>query len=357
MKMGAKPDSNLDDRHREVLRQLILTHVATGEPVSSRALARSGRFDLSSATLRNAMADLEELGFLAHWHTSGGRVPSESGYRYFIDHLMRSREISDRDRRTIEGELEGTSDLDEMLRVVSRLLTRLTDQVGVVFMPGLLKLAIRSVDLISVGRQRVMCVIVGLNGLVLHRVVDVSFDGNRDELRRISNRITQEYTGFTLADVRTNLEGLLEHEKTRYDFEVRRMAALGIEVIEDAAPAADALWIEGTASIANKPEFSDGESMRKALGALEEKEKLVEILNAFLDEADRKAVLGSESSYTGDHNFGLVAARYGYDHVPMGLLGVIGPVRMPYAKVTPLIEYLGESLSRKMKERSVEVLV
>ena len=352
-----REQGKIDERHREVLRQVILAHVATGEPVSSRTLARNGGFNLSAATLRNAMADLEEVGMLAHPHTSAGRVPSEKGYRFFIDNLMKSKEVSDRDRRTIEGELATRTDLGETMKAVSRLLSKLTDQVGVVFMPGLLNLSIRSVDLIPIQRQKVMCVIVGLSGLVLHRVVDVSFDAPRDELRRISNRITHEYHGFTLADLRLNLERLLENERTRYDFEVRRMAALGIEVIDDSAPAADELWIEGASSIANKPEFADVDSVRRALQALEEKEKLVEILNAFLDEAGRKAVLGSESTFTGDHNFGLLATRYGYDHVPMGLLGVIGPVRMPYSRLSPLIEFLGEALSRKMKERMVEVVI
>src|SRR5437016_7097661 len=142
-----KPE-DLDSRAREVLREIVMQHVSTGEAISSRSLAKCGRFQLSPASLRNVMADLEDLGYLQQPHTSAGRVPTDRGYRFFIDHLMRSRSLSAHDRESIDDQVRNASAVDEVLQLASRLLSTMSDQVGVVFMPTLLQFAIRSMDFI-----------------------------------------------------------------------------------------------------------------------------------------------------------------------------------------------------------------
>src|SRR5438309_6189901 len=139
---------DLDSRAREVLREIIMQHVATGEPISSRSLAKGGRFQLSPASLRNVMADLEDLGYLQQPHTSAGRVPTDRGYRFFIDHLMRSRSLSQHEREVIDDEVQHATEIDEMLQLASRLVSKMSDQIGVVFMPTLLQFAIRSMDFV-----------------------------------------------------------------------------------------------------------------------------------------------------------------------------------------------------------------
>src|SRR4051812_11114883 len=141
---------DLDSRAREVLREIIMQHVATGEPISSRSLARCGRFQLSPASLRNVMADLEDLGYLQQPHTSAGRVPTDRGYRFFIDHLMKSQMLTAREREAIDDQVSHASEIDEVLQLASKLLSKMSDQVGVVFMPTLLQFAIRSMDFILV---------------------------------------------------------------------------------------------------------------------------------------------------------------------------------------------------------------
>src|SRR5947208_195908 len=153
---------DLDNRAREVLREIILEHVATGEAISSRSLSKCGRFQLSPASLRNVMADLEDLGYLQQPHTSAGRVPTDRGYRFFIEHLMQSRNISQREREAIDDQVGHANEIDEVLQLASRLVSKLSDQVGVIFMPTLLQFAVRSVDFILVGGDnRIMAVIVG----------------------------------------------------------------------------------------------------------------------------------------------------------------------------------------------------
>src|SRR3954468_1961444 len=151
---------DLDSRAREVLREIILQYVATGEPISSRSLSKCGRFQLSPASLRNVMADLEDLGYLAQPHTSAGRVPTDRGYRFFIDHLMKSRNLSQRERDTIDDQVSHANEIEDVLHQASSLLSSMSDQVGVVFMPPLLQFAIRSIDFISVGESKILCVIV-----------------------------------------------------------------------------------------------------------------------------------------------------------------------------------------------------
>ena len=145
---------DLDTRAREVLREIIMQHVATGEAISSRSLAKCGRFQLSPASLRNVMADLEDLGYLQHPHTSAGRVPTDRGYRFFIDHLMRSRTLTQRERETIDDQVSHANEIDEVLHLASRVLSRLSDQVGVIFMPTLLQFTIRSMDFVARRRQQ-----------------------------------------------------------------------------------------------------------------------------------------------------------------------------------------------------------
>src|SRR4051812_36940529 len=181
---------DLDSRAREVLREIIMQHVATGEPISSRSLAKGGRFQLSPASLRNVMADLEDLGYLAQPHTSAGRVPTDRGYRFFINHLMKSRNLSQRDRDTNDDQVSHANEIDEVLHQASSVLSTMSDQVGFVFMPTLLQFAIRSIDFISVGENKILCVIVGANGVVVNKTVESRLHFTREELEKISRFIT-----------------------------------------------------------------------------------------------------------------------------------------------------------------------
>src|SRR5687768_2649319 len=162
-------DDDLDVRAREVLREIILQHIASGEAISSRSLAKCGRFQLSPASLRNVMADLEDLGYLQQPHTSAGRVPTDRGYRFFIDYLMSTSLLTDAERHTIDDQVSHASQFEEVLQLTSKLLSTLSDQVGIVFMPTLLQYAVRSVDFVLVADGKIMCILVGANGMVVNK--------------------------------------------------------------------------------------------------------------------------------------------------------------------------------------------
>src|SRR5258706_1761912 len=343
-------DDALDSRAREVLREIIMEHVATGEPISSRSLAKGGRFQLSPASLRNVMADLEDLGYLQQPHTSAGRVPTDRGYRFFIDNLMRSRTLSQREREMIDDQVSHANEIDEVLHLASRVLSKISDRVGLIFIPSLPKFAIRSMDFVAVADSKIMCIIVGQNGVGVNKIIETRQQFTRDELQKISRYITIEFTGMTLDNIRRRLVRMTEEERARHDGMLQKTISLGIEAVNDVSPLEHELYVEGAASILTKPEFSDAISMRKTFLALQEKEKLVEILNSCLSEEGLQILIGSESNFTQIYNFSIVARRYGTQAAPLGMVGIIGPMRMEYARMTPVVDYLGVVLSLKLDE-------
>jgi len=339
----------LDSRARDVLREIIMQHVATGEAISSRSLAKSGRFRLSPASLRNVMADLEDLGYLQQPHTSAGRIPTDRGYRFFIDHIMRSRSLTLHEREVIDDGVGHANEIDEVLQQTSRLLSKMSDQVGVVFMPTLLQFTVRSMDFVSVAENKIMCILVGTNGVVVNKVIESRDSFSREELEKISRYITSEFSGMTLDAIRRRLIRLTEEERAQNDQMLQKTISLGIEAVDDVAPVEHELYVEGTTSMLMKPDYVDAASLRKTMLALQERQKLIELLNSCLTEDGLQILIGSETDFTQVHNFSLVARRYG-SHAPLGMVGIIGPMRMEYARMAPLVDYLSRALSRKIEE-------
>jgi heat-inducible transcriptional repressor len=343
----------LDSRARDVLREIIMQHVATGEAISSRSLAKSGRFQLSPASLRNVMADLEDHGYLQHQHTSAGRIPTDRGYRFFIDHLMQSRMLSSREREAIDDQVRHANEIDEVLQLTSRLLSKMSDQVGVVFMPTLLQFAVRSMDFVLIDGSKIMCVIVGTNGVVVNKVIETRHSFTREELEKTSRYITVEFGGMTLNVIRRRLIRMTEEDRALQDQTLQKTISLGIEAVNDVTPVEHELYVEGATSILTKPEYADAASLRKTMLALEERGKLIELLNSCLTEDGLQILIGSETDFTQVHNFSMVARRYG-SHAPLGMVGIIGPMRMEYARMAPLVDYLSRALSRKIEEEEEE---
>ena len=346
--MATRQDFDLDPRARDVLREIVMQHIASGEPIGSRTLSKCGKFQLSPASLRNVMSDLEELGFLAQPHTSAGRIPTDRGYRFFINHLMTSRVLSTREREAIDEGVSVGSEIDDVLHHASALLSKLSDQVGLVFMPTLLQFAVRSMDFIAVAENKIMTVIVGANGVVVNKVIETRFLFTRDELEKISRYITAEFAGLTLDTIRRRLIRMTEQERAQHDAMLQKTISLGIDAVN--APYEHDLYVEGASSILNKPEYADAALLRKTFLALQEKEKLVELLETCLAEEGLQILIGSESDFTQINNFSIVARRYGSTSAPLGMVGIIGPMRMEYARMAPLVDYLSRALSRKIEE-------
>jgi len=341
---------DLDPRARAVLQEIIVEHISSGEPISSRSLAKCGRFHLSPASLRNVMADLEDLGYLQQPHTSAGRIPTDRGYRFFIDNLMKSERLTQHDREIIDGEVRHARAIDEVLQIASRVLSRLSEQVGLVFMPTLLQFAVRSMDFVLVAEHRIMCIIVGMNGVVVNKVIETRHHFTREELEKISRYISGEFRALSLDEIRRRLVRLTQEERVRTDEMLQKTIALGIGAVNEVTPVEHDLYVEGATSILMKPEYADADTMRRTMLALQEKERLIELLEACLMEEGLQILIGSESDFTQMHNFSIVARRYGSSATPLGMVGIIGPMRMEYARMAPLVDYLGRALSQRIEE-------
>ena len=341
----------LDGRSREVLASVIVAYIESAAPVSSRQLTRGGKFALSSASLRNAMADLEDLGFLTHPHVSAGRIPTDLGYRAFVRELMTTRLPSAEERARIAEELAPEPfETDRFFQATSRVLSRLTGEVGVVAAPASARFVLESVHFTRLTERRILVAEVSDAGLVESRVIETREDFTQAELDGISGRLTAEYAGRSLDEIRVLLVEALAEEKARMDRALSRALELGRRAFAE-GPAGDAVFVDGTESLLTKPEFrGDLEALRRMFRAFEEKARLVSLLTDCLSGGGASVVIGSESAFTGETQTAVVSAPYRKGDRALGALGVVGPRRMEYARVVPLVEELGRYVSRRLTE-------
>jgi len=337
----------LSERDRTILRDIIETHIASGEPVSSRSVAKVSRFGLSAATVRNVMADLEELGFLAQPHTSAGRVPTPAAYHLFIDSLMSARGVSSRDQRYIEENLKGIrGDADALMAVASHLLSELTDQVGVVLTPAIGDTVLRAVDFVAMSGQRVLCVVVAGAGVVESKVLDLAEPLAREELVQISNYLTEHYAGMSLRQIRDRLLATMIEDRAQVDRWMN--AALDLAGRGFAAEGAQNVLVDGTNSLFSKPEIADLGRMRRLFEAFTDKARLVQLLNRCMSGSGVRVFIGHDAELTSELDLSLVATTYGPQQQPLGSLGIVGLTRMEYPRIIPLVHYLGRALSEAL---------
>jgi heat-inducible transcriptional repressor len=336
----------LPSRDRAILRDVVSQFILTGEPVSSRVLAKSERHGVSAATIRNVMADLEELGLLSHPHTSAGRVPTEEGYHVYIDSLMPSRGISVRHRAYIDRSLERKENGDKLLDSASQLLSELSNQIAIVVTP-IGDTTVRAIDFVKLSERRVLCVVVSGGGFIDNKVIETAADFPREELVRISNYVNHRFAGRSVREIRNRLLELMAEERAAVD----ELLANAIQ-LADRAFASDqqpALHFEGTASLLALPELGDLERVRRLLDTFADKASLVQMLSQLIEGPGVRVVIGEESELTSPLDFSLVATSFGVGET-RGSLGVFGPSRMEYQKMIPLVDYFGERLSRALEQ-------
>jgi heat-inducible transcriptional repressor len=342
-------DHGLTARDREILKDVILTYILNAEPVSSRSVAKHN-FGLSAATIRNVMADLEEWGYLMQPHTSAGRVPTTAAYHLFIQSMMEARAVPAKERRYIQDNLKGrAADADQLLGTASHLLSELSSQVGIVVAPAIGETVLKAVDFVPIAGRKILCVVVSSTGFIDNKVIETEEEIPRDELVRISNYLTESFAGRTLHEIRERLVRMMVEEKAQMD----RVLARTIELAQAglAGGGAPGVVVDGTSMLLAKPELADLARVRRMFEAFADKARLVRILNRCLQEGGGVRVLiGEDCDLTSELEFSVVAAPYGLGERPLGTLGIVGPSRMDYETVIPLVHFLGETLSRALAD-------
>ncbi len=350
---GMRADvKGLDGRSRDVLASVVTAYIENATPVSSRQLTQRGRFGLSSASLRSAMADLEEGGFLTHPHVSAGRVPTDLGYRTFVEELMTKEGPNDAERTLMAFELSPESlELDHFLQATSRVLALLTGQVGIVAAPAPVRSVLRSVHFTRIAQRNVLVAQISDAGLVESRVIETEEEFSQPELDEISRRLTADFGGRSLEEIRRLLLLALEEEKARMDAAVIRALQLGRRAFGPVRGSGQSIWVEGTENLLQKPEFRhDVESLRRMFRAFEERAHLVSFLTDCLSPDGVTVVIGSESPFTGDVQGSVVTAAYRRGDRVLGALAVIGPRRMEYSRIIPMVEELGQFVTSRLSE-------
>ena len=332
-------------RRLEILRAIVDEYVATQEPVGSKSIAARSGLGISPATIRNEMAVLEEEGLITHPHTSAGRIPTDLGYRVFVDKLATVKPLSSAERRAIETFLEGALDLDDVVLRTVRLLADVTKQVAVVQYPSMVKSRVRHVELVALTSARLMMILITDAGRVEQRVLELTSDASDLFLSTLRNQINNAVMSQRLPDVADRISGILES----YSASDRKNVAVVISALIEMAMERpeEKVVLAGTANLAR---FSEDFSthMHPVLEALEEQVVLLRLLG---DAGENVQVrIGTEQSERNLRSTSLVTVGYGATDSPLGALGVLGPTRMDYAgsiaAVSAVARYVGRYLNK-----------
>ncbi len=337
----------LGEREREVLRAVVREYISSGDPVGSSHLARKAEFDVSAATMRNVLSDLEELGFIEKPHTSAGRVPTEKGYRFYVDTLVRMKDPAPKERELIEQNLAGaTATLEERFQEASKMLHFISRHAGVVVTPRPAASVFHRIEFVRLREDRVLAILVGQNGEVQNKLLLVEIPFTADELLRASNYLSELLKAAPIEELHGRLSRELAQERAQYDALEAKALKLGMAATDLGVK--ERLLIEGAGSFLDAPEFADVERMKAVFRALEEKNKLLRLLDGVQQAREMKIFIGAESEFSSAGDVSVIASPYGTREKVLGTVGVIGPTRMNYQRVIPLVNFTAQVLSREL---------
>jgi len=334
----------MSSRRLEILRAIVDEYVATQEPVGSKSIADRHGLGISPATIRNEMAVLEEEGLITQPHTSAGRIPTDLGYRVFVDKLAQVKPLSGAERRAIETFLEGALDLDDVVMRTVRLLADVTKQVAVVQYPSMVKSRVRHIELVALTPSRLMMVLITDAGRIEQRVLELTQDVSENFLHTLRAQLNTAMMGYRLPEVADRISGILESYTLRDRKDVAIVMSSVIEMAMERPE--EKIVLAGTANLARfQEDFST--TMHPVLEALEEQVVLLRLLGDASQSV--KVRIGHEQSDINLRTTSLVAVGYGSEDVPLGALGVIGPTRMDYAgsmaAVSAVARYVGRFIN------------
>lgn len=341
---------SLSRRERRVLEAVVRTYVDTAEPAGSRTLTRRFNFGVSPATIRNTMADLEEDGYLTHPHTSAGRVPTDLAYRFFVDRMVRPEALTAAEKTRIEQEvLAGESTLERILTNATRALGILVNELGVGSVPQLDNACLQNIDLISVSSQKILMVVTIQSGMVRTAYVDLPGEAPRDVLECIERVLNERLGGLSFTEIRRSFGARLRDAVE--DPAAQDMLNIFIESSDEffaaGTPGPDQVVLGQTSPIASQPEFSTNERLRELIALTEQKELLAKVLGTRADKGVPFVTIGSEH---GPELAGFTLVTSGYRFGSLrGILGVIGPTRMPYEKVIAIVDYTSSLVTRMLE--------
>ncbi|MBI4335854.1 MAG: heat-inducible transcription repressor HrcA [Candidatus Omnitrophica bacterium] len=333
-------------RQDKILEIIVSSYVDTAMPVGSRFVSK--KLGLSSATIRNIMADLEESGYITHPHTSAGRIPTDKGYRWHVETLKRAREVSKKEAQVINEEYKlRKKSIEDIIKNTAHILSEITHQTGMVLFPKTPKTTFKRIDLIYTSRKKVLVVLVTSTGMVEHFIIETMKELKND-LEKIANLLNSEYYGMSLKDIKGSLINHLKEEKDSLGLVLEEASGI-VESLLDSFYS-EAVYLEGASRLLAQPEFGDAKAVRPLLEFFERKKMLLELMEKDLKVDGLRVYIGKENKCSRIQNCSIVTVGYKIRDELAGRLGIIGPTRMEYSHMIPLVNHTAMALTKLLNE-------
>jgi heat-inducible transcriptional repressor len=343
--------SLLSDRGQHLLRVLIQRYILEGQPVGSRTLARDAGLDLSPATIRNVMSDLEDMGLVSAPHTSAGRIPTPKGYRLFVDTLVRYRQPDDREIQRIRAEIRGeSSNPDGFVAAISAMLSEFTSMAGVVTVPRAPRVTLRQIEFLPLSENRVLVILVVNDREVQNRILQTDRNYTSSELMEAQNFINEHYAGLVLEQVRSRLLEDLETTRDSMNQTMHEIISVAQSAMDGSGGAENSYVVAGETKLMDFAELSDVGTLRGLFEAFSRKRLILDLLDRSINANGVQIFIGEESGYRIFDGCSVVTAPYHMDDNTIGVLGVIGPTRMAYDRVVPIVDVTARLLESALHQ-------
>jgi heat-inducible transcriptional repressor len=352
MNPETREQTRLNERAQQLLKVLVESYIRDGQPVGSRSLSRDSGMSLSSATIRNVMADLETYGFVSSPHTSAGRVPTPKGYRFFIDTLLEIQPLTETAADQLRTQLSAAEDSRALVSTASQLLSNVTQMAGVVSLQAGQAASLTHIEFLPLSEQRLLAIMVFDDREVQNRVVHLERDIPPEELRRAAAALNEQFRGRTLEQVRQELIDQLSEMREKLNQGMVDTISVARQLFSAGAPRNDMeLVIAGETKLMAYGELSSVEKLRRLFEAFDEKRAILQLLDLSLNGAGVQIFIGRESGYQILDDCSVVTAPYRSDNGAVGVIGVIGPTRMAYERVIPVVDLTAKLLGAALNSR------
>jgi heat-inducible transcriptional repressor len=341
--------TDLSERERQVLEAVVRTYVDTAEPAGSRTVSRGFDLGISAATVRNTMSDLEAKGYLFHPHTSAGRIPTDQAYRFYVDRLMEPRGPSPAERASLERELErtGSSAVERLILHATRVLSLISNELGIAVAPRLETAVLEKLDLIQVSSNKVLLVATIRGGVVRTVYVDLPIEVPQDTLLTVTVALNERLAGLSLPEIRRTLSARLRDSAADESGQelINIFVQSGVELFDFSALDSSKLHLGPTSVLASQPEFGTGERLKNLIDLTDQRDLLAATVGNREHAGRIKITIGGENDASALSDFTLVTAEYSVGGL-RGVIGVIGPTRMPYDKIVTIVDYTSSLVTR-----------
>ncbi|MEE2987314.1 MAG: heat-inducible transcriptional repressor HrcA [Nitrospinota bacterium] len=343
-----------DGRCQTVLTEVVNHYIENAEPAGSRSISRIHTEKLSPATIRNVMSDLEEMGYLHQPYTSSGRVPTDQGYRYFVDQLTKPENLIREVELPPDTYYTQNHNLEEVLENACTALSETSHQAGLVMLPSFSNMLFKHIEFIKVGAHEALAVFYSELGVLQNKVIPIEKETSQEELTSISNYLNQEFSGKSIRAIRQDLLFRVKNEREHYNKLKKKAMELSSKVFSEEKNTGS-LLVEGTLNLLDHPEFSiDLGKMKSLLKTLEEKTKLIDLLDLCLERDGMTILIGEENAEEEMRGCSLIAENYAMEDEKLGSIAIFGPKRMDYKKLIPIVDHTAKTVSKLLSERKKE---